>query len=286
MYSTEKGRIELEKLIDIEKVIGSKSPALLKALPKFIIRYLKRIIHQDELNKFISDNGHKRGLVQVDAVLEEFGTKITTEGIDNIPDNGRFIIAANHPLGGIDGLALMKVVGKIREDIVFPVNDILMNLPGSEEIFIPINKHGSNAQNVKKINDAFESDKCILFFPAGLVSRKNNGKIADLPWKKTFISKAKKYDRVIIPAHINGRNSNFFYNLANLRKWLGLKANLEMLYLVDEMYKQNDKNINITFGKPIHYNIFDKRMNYADWAEALRKHIYELEKDSKAEFNY
>lgn len=274
----------MEKFVDIEKVIGSKSPSLLKALPKFVINYLKRIIHEDELNAFIKENGHKHGLGQVEAALKEFGTNITVTGLENVPKEGRYTIAANHPLGGIDGLALIKTVSSIRKDIIIPANDILMNLPNSKDLFIPINKHGSNASNVKIINDTFASDKLLLFFPAGLVSRKNAGKIADLPWKKTFISKAIKFERSIIPAHINGKNSNFFYNLANLRKRFGIKANIEMLYLVNEMYKQNDKNINITFGKPIPYATFDKRMKFVDWAEKLRLHVYELEKNPDALF--
>lgn len=276
----------MEKLVDIEKVIGAKSPSLLKALPNFIIRYLKRIIHEDELNSFIKENGHKRGLDQVEAALKEFGTTITVTGIENIPKEGRYLIASNHPLGGIDGLALINSVSAVRKDIVIPANDILMNLPNSEDLFIPINKHGSNASYVKLINETFASDQLFLFFPAGLVSRKNAGKIADLPWKKTFITKSKKYERSIIPTHINGRNSDFFYNLANLRKRLGLKANIEMLFLVNEMYKQNNKNINITFGKPIPYTTFDKRMSYDEWAEKMRLHVYQLEKDANTLFNY
>lgn len=276
----------MEKLVDIEKVIGSKSPSLLNALPKFMIRYLKRIIHQDELNTFIKQNGHKRGLEQVEAALKEFGTTITVTGLENIPKVGRYLVASNHPLGGIDGLALINSVSAVRKDIVIPANDILMNLPNSEDLFIPVNKHGSNAAYVKLINETFASDQLFLFFPAGLVSRKNSGKIADLTWKKTFITKSKKYERSIIPTHINGRNSDFFYNLANLRKCLGIKANIEMLFLVDEMYKQNNKNINITFGKPIPYTTFDKRMSFDEWAEKMRLHVYQLEKDANTTFNY
>lgn len=276
----------MDKLIEIEKVIGAKSPSLLKALPKFLIRYLKRIIHEDELNSFIKENGHKRGLELVEAALKEFGTTISVTGVENVPKEGRYTIAANHPLGGIDGLALINSVSAVRKDIVIPANDILMNLPNSEDLFIPINKHGSNAANVKLINETFASDKLFLFFPAGLVSRKNSGKIADLPWKKTFITKAIKFERDIIPVHIDGRNSDFFYNLANLRKRLGLKANIEMLFLVNEMYKQNNKNINITFGKPIPYTTFDKRMSFVEWAEKIRLHVYELEKDANSLFSY
>ena len=174
-------------------------------------------------------------------------------------------------------MALIQVVGRIRQDLVFPVNDILMNVPGLQPLFIPINKHGKNTENVRIIDETFASDKVILYFPAGLVSRKQKGGvIRDLEWKKTFITKAKRYHRDVIPVYISGRNSNFFYNLANWRKRLGIKANLEMLYLVDEMVKQKDKPIRITFGEPIPYINFDKSRSDSQWAEWVKERVYEL----------
>ena len=282
----ENSAVNYDKFIDVREVIRKKSPTLLKLLPWFVIQYLRRIVHEDELNDFIFRNRHNSGIEHVQNVLTEFGTTIKARGEENIPQKGRAVVASNHPFGGLDGLALMDITSKIRSDIVFPANDILMNLPNAEEMFIPINKHGSNADNVKIINETFASDILMLYFPAGLVSRKRNGKIADLEWKKTFISKAKQYKRDIIPTHIDGRNSNFFYNLANLRERLGLKTNFEMLYLVNEMYKQQGNTINITFGKPIPYQTFDKRMTYVKWAEKVKEHVYILEKNPDAIFNY
>jgi putative hemolysin len=164
----------------------------------------------------------------------------------------------------------------VRKDFLFPVNDLLMNLSSLKEFFIPVNKHGSNAENIRIFNQAFASEVLLLYFPAGLVSRKVNGKIIDLEWKKTFLSKSIKYKRDIIPMYISGRNTNFFYNLANWRKRLGIKANIEMLYLVDEMFKQKNKIINITFGKLIPIETFDKRHTHAEWAQILRDHVYAL----------
>lgn len=278
--------INYEKFIDIRDVIKKKSSTLSKLLPEFVIQYLRRIIHEEELNNFIYRNRNNSGIQYVHNVLEEFGTTIKARGQENIPQKGRALVASNHPFGGLDGLALMDITSKIRSDIVFPANDILMNLPNADEMFIPINKHGSNADNVKIINETFASDILILYFPAGLVSRKRDGKIADLEWKKTFISKAKQYKRDIIPTHIDGRNSNFFYNFANLRERLGIKTNFEMLYLVNEMYKQKGNTINITFGKPIPYQTFDKRMTYAKWAEKVKEHVYIIENNPDATFNY
>ncbi len=308
-----------EKLIDIESLFASKNPRLLKIIPGFVIRYLKHITHQDEINGYIYNHRDKVGLPFVEAMLKEFGVTIISNDLQSIitdhrsrishpasripypasriphpasriPDlNDRFIIASNHPLGGLDGMALMQEVGRVLPDIVFPVNDLLMYVPGLRPLFIPINKHGRNTENAKIINDTFASDKTILYFPAGLVSRKLTNSqahqltnspthqlIMDLEWKKTFISKARKYQRDVIPVHISGQNSNWFYNLANWRKRLGIKANIEMLYLVDEMIRQKGQTIRITFGEPIPYTVFDKSKTDTQWAEMVRNKAYQL----------
>ena len=272
-------------LLDLDKVLAGKNPRLPKILPHFILKYLKKVIHQDDLNGILIRHRDRYNLDFLDAVLKEFGVKIEYHGLENIPVTGHWIVAANHPLGGLDGMALMWVLGKVRKDIVFPVNDLLMNIPNLKGLFVPINKHGSNSGNARLIDNAFASDKALLFFPAGLCSRKQGGEIFDLEWKKSFISKAKGHQRDIIPCHINGRNSNWFYNLARLRSLFGIKANIEMLYLVDEMYKQRDKEIIITFGKPISYTIFDKRNSDAAWAQKLKTHVYNLGNDINSTFN-
>jgi len=262
--------------IDLDKVIAKKSPKLAKMLPGFVLGYLKRIVHQDELNAIIYKNRDKFGVDFAEAVLLGFGIKIRNVGLENLPETGRYLLASNHPLGGPDGLALMQEVAKVRKDFLFPVNDLLMNLTNLLPVFIPVNKHGSNADNIRIFNETFASDHLLLYFPAGLVSRKQKGKIIDLNWKKTFLSKAVKYKRDIIPVHIDGRNTNFFYMLANLRKKIGIKANIEMLYLVDEAFKHQNKIITITFGKPIPYTIFDKGHNFAEWSALLKEHVYAI----------
>jgi len=273
------------KLIDVEKVFYTKSPRVARKIPQFIYNYLKRVVHQEDLNEAIRRFNDQQGLDFVRSILAHMGVKITYQGIENIAVDGRYIIASNHPLGGLDGMALMKVVEEVREDIVFPVNDLLMNVPNLLPLFIPINKYGSNTQNMLIMNETFASDKTILYFPAGLCSRKQQGKILDLEWKKTFITKARTYKRDIIPVHIKGRNSDWFYNLANWRKRLGIKANIEMLYLVDEMYKQNNKNISITFGKPISWTTFDNRFPDIIWAKKVKQHVYTLESNISSIFD-
>jgi putative hemolysin len=276
MQGTTDVKVGNNRLIDIEKVFAEKNPRVLKFIPGFIIRYLKRVIHQEELNDALERYSDVMGLDFIELVLKEFDARIVVEGIENVPKQGRYIIAANHPLGGIDGMALMNVVGSVRKDILFPVNDLLMYLPNLKPLFIPLNKHGRNADNIRIFDETFASDVAILYFPAGLCSRKVNGKIVDLDWKKTFISKAKKFKRDIIPVYIRGRNSNFFYNLANWRVRLGVKSNIEMLYLVDEMFKQKDKEILIRFGKPIPYQFFDNTKKDVEWASYMKEHVYSL----------
>ena len=271
--------------IDIEKVIEEKNASLKKALPGFVINYIKKISHQDEVNHFINTYYDKEGVDFIKVLLSEMNTTVNTINLEsNIPKSDRVIVTSNHPLGGLDGLALMMAVGRVRTDIQFPVNDILTHIPNLQVLFIPVNKHGSNSDNIRLFNQTFEADNIICYFPAGLVSRKQKGKIMDLEWKKTIISKAIRYKRDIIPTYIDGNNSNFFYNLARYRKKLGIKANIEMFYLANEFFKQRNKTLTITFGKRIPYTIFDKRYRNNKWAEILKLHVYKLKDNPEAEF--
>lgn len=270
--------------IDVEEVFKSKAPKTAKWIPSFVFKYLKKILHQYEINSMISRGEGLYGLPFVDIVLKEFNTKVETEGSENIKGN-RLLFASNHPMGGLDGIALIDTVGRFYPDVVTPVNDILLFVPNLRPLFIPVNKHGSNAENIKLFNDTFAGDKTICYYPFGLCSRKKNGKIIDLEWKKTFISKARTYQRDIIPTHISGRNSDFFYNLSNIRKTLHVKANIEMLFLVNEFYKQKNKTLKITFGKPIPWQTFDKRYNDTVWADKLRKFSYKIADNYNIEFN-
>jgi len=267
-----------ERTIDIEGVIKSKSPGLAKVMPRFILNYVKRLIHEDFINDFLYTNRDLMGLDFVDAIIEWFGAIVKVHGEENIPKDSRVILAANHPLGGLDGVALMQVVGKVRKDIIFPVNDLLMYLPNLQELFIPINKHGSNTENIRIIQETFESEKLMLYFPAGLVSRKQRGKIEDLKWKKTFIAKAKQYKRDVIPVFIHGNNSKRFYRIANFRKTFRIGANIEMLFLPDEMHKQRNKTIEIIVGKAIPFETFDKSHNFNEWAQKVKNYVYAMGK--------
>jgi len=273
-------------LVDIEKVLASKNAALAKALPRFLKNYLKRIIHQDEVNYIISTYKNAWGLEFVKGTLDTIGPVILSKNSENIPQAGRYLFAANHPLGGIDGMVLLQEIGKIHPKVKFIVNDLLMNLDNLKSVFLPVNKHGKQSSDYfRMIDEAYASEIQILYFPAGLCSRKIKGKIVDLEWKKSFIQKAKQHKRDIIPIYVEARNSNFFYNLSNIRKRLGIKANIEMLYLVDEMFNQKGKTIVINFGKPIPYQFFDKRQSDAEWADILKRFVYQLTQNPMISFN-
>jgi putative hemolysin len=264
--------------IDVEKVLYAKNPAIRKFVPSFLVNYLKRIVHQDELNRFLEKCGHLKDARLIDEGLNYFGIKASVYGAENLPVSGRYIFVSNHPLGGLDGLVFIHELSKIYGDIKFPVNDILTNIENLSGIFLPVNKHGPQEREAaRRIEEAYASESQILYFPAGLCSRKRKGVIRDLQWHKSFITKATRHKRDIIPAYFSGRNSDFFYNLANLRKFLGVKANIEMLYLADEMFRQKDKEIKLVFGERIPWQVFDRTKSAPDWAEWVKAKSYALQ---------
>jgi len=268
-----------ETRIDIRKIFRDKSPKLARLIPGFIIRYLKRVIHEDELNDFMSEYGDLNNIELVKAGLEYLGINYQVHNKHFIPGKGRYVFVSNHPLGGLDGLVFMKELSNYFDKIKFPVNDILMNIGNMSGIFLPINKHGSQArESAKEIEEAYASDYQILYFPAGLCSRKKRGEIKDLQWQKNFLVKAIKHKRDIVPVYFSGRNSNWFYNLSNLRKALGIKANIEMLYLPDEMFQQKNKELHIVFGERIQWETFDRSKTPIEWADWIKGKSYELAK--------
>jgi 1-acyl-sn-glycerol-3-phosphate acyltransferase len=264
--------------IDVKSVLYAKNPVLARAIPGFVINYLKRIVHQDDLNEFLRKYGQLKDSELIAAGLQHFEIKFKVSGTENIPESGRFIFVSNHPLGGLDGLVFINELSKHFKDIKFPVNDILTNIKNLSGIFLPVNKHGGQAKEAAvMIEEAYSSDSQILYFPAGLCSRKKNGVIRDLQWHKSFITKSIQHKRDVVPAFFSGRNSNFFYNLANIRKITGIKANVEMLYLADEMFRQKDKEIRLVFGKQIPWETFDKTRSALEWADWVKSKTYGLE---------
>jgi putative hemolysin len=265
--------------IDLEKILDDKNPKIRRMVPGFVIRYLKRIVHQDLINDILRNFGHLRGAAFNDAALGFMGITYRAHGVENLPEGGRNIFVSNHPLGGLDGMVFMSELTKHFPAIKFPVNDILMYVDNYGDIFLPVNKVGTFGREAARLmEEAYASDYQLLNFPAGICSRKIKGKITDLKWQKSFIVKAVQHQRDIVPCFFEGRNSSFFYNLANLRRFLRIKVNIEMLYLADEMYKQKGKDIDVYFGEPIPWQTFDKSKTPQEWADMVREKTYSLQK--------
>ena len=267
--------------INIDEIVRGKAGAKARFVPRFVLSWLKRIIHQDEVNEFILGEGDKQGMPWLDDCMEYLGTTLNVKGLENLPDDsdGRlFTFVSNHPLGGPDGVALGHLLGHRYDGrIKYLVNDLLMNLHGLAPFFVPINKTGKQSRNFPQLVEAvFNSPNHIIMFPAGLCSRRINGQIHDLPWQKTFITKSVETQRDIVPIRFNGRNSDFFYRIANVGKRLGLKFNIAMLYLVDELYKNRGKTFDVTIGKPIPYSTFDKSRKPQEWAAYVEDIVYKL----------
>ena len=263
--------------IDVRKLIGDKNPELLKKLPRFAISYLERIIHQKEINLFLEKNGHLKNYEFCEAVVDYLKIKPVFNGIERIPKEGPVIIVLNHPLGGVDGVAFIAAMKNHRPDLVFLVNDLLLNIVPLKDLFVGVNKHGKNRTDTRDtIAAMFNSDKAICIFPAGLVSRKQRGVIKDLEWKRTFVTYAKTTGHPIIPIHIEGKLSRFFYGLHRLRTWLGIKTTLEMLYLADELYKQRGKKIVFTVGDPIHLLNNEENKDEQRIAQEIKELLYNI----------
>ena len=265
-------------LIDIDKVLREKAPKYYKYIPRFVVSYLKRIVHQEELNVFLRDSKDKVGVDFLKACLEFLDANIVVKGEENLSTEGLYTFVSNHPLGGQDGVALGYILGSFYNGKVkYMVNDLLMNLQGLAPLCIPINKTGKQAKDFPRMVEAgFASNDQLIMFPAGLCSRRQNGVIRDLDWKKTFIVKSVQTHRDVVPIHFEGRNSNFFYNLANICKFLGIKVNIAMLYLADEMLKNRHKTFTVTIGKPISWQTFDKSKTPAEWAAYVKDIVYKL----------
>ena len=269
-----------EKTIDIDRILKDKMGEKAKWIPKFLASWLKRIVHQDQVNAFLWESRDKQGTAWLEECVKYLQMTLKVEGMENLPDKncGRlYTIVSNHPLGGVDGVALGSIIGRhFDSHFRYLVNDLLMNLPGLAPLCIPINKTGKQSRDFPAMVKAgFESENHILMYPAGICSRKHDGIIRDIPWSKTFISKSVEYQRDVIPIHFSGQNSNFFYRLANFSDRF-LPFNLAMLFLVDEMYKNVGKTFEVKIGKPIPWQTFDKSKSPKEWAQYVQDRVYEL----------
>ena len=272
---------EIEKTIDIDKILRDKMGAKAKFVPSFAVNWLKRILHEDEVNQFLWDSRGLSGTEWLTECVRYLDMTLQIEGLENLPDkdDGKlYTFVSNHPLGGQDGVALGSIIGKHYDGrFRYLVNDLLLNLPGLKPVSIGINKTGKQSRDLPRMVEAgFKSDNHILMFPAGLNSRKINGKIHDLEWKKTFITKSVEYQRDVVPIFFGGRNSDRFYRIAHFSDKYVKKVNIAMLFRVDEMYRNVGKTFRVAIGKPIPWQTFDKSRTSMEWAKYVEDMVYEL----------
>lgn len=268
---------EAGKIIDIEKAIRSSKSKFVRSLPGFMVRLIEKIISQDEMNSVIQKNNDRNGVDFINGVLSEWNIKIEVIGAENVPESGRFVFVANHPLGGIDALAFLSTIHSFFPDVVSPSNQLFNYIPNLQPVILGVNVFGTNTkETVTKFNQLFESATQIMIFPAGLVSRKSKGVISDLEWQKTFITKAIQYKRDIIPVHISGKNSNLFYLVAGLRKFLGIKMSVEIVLLPYEMHRRRNSGITLTIGKVIPFSTITRDLTHCEWAGKIKSLVYSL----------
>lgn len=277
-FNTKLQRITMSEIMQIDIAQIVKKKAGNKWVPGFLVKYLTRIVHQDLINQVLRDTAPLKNIEFMEAAFKFLNVTIEAQGKENLPHGDRYIFAGNHPLGGLDGVAIGYLVGKEYDGkIRFFSNDLLTNLEPMKELFIPVNKFGSQSRESARLTEElYQSDKHLVTFPAGVCSRRIKGKICDLEWKKNFIHKSVQYQRDVIPVYFEGRNSNFFYNLANFRKFIGLKFNVEMMYLADELFKQMGKKFVIKFGKPIPWQTFDNSKTQTEWAQYVKDITYKM----------
>ena len=265
--------------IDVREAVEAKIPSYAKHIPGFVYRWLERVVRQKELNRVLKENADRRGVDFAEGVLGSFGIKLEVEGLDNISDGGRYIFASNHPLGGLDGMALITILGrKYDGNVKCIVNDLLMLIKPLNGVFLPINKHGGQSRkNMEAVDEAYHGGCQMITFPAGLCSRRGkNGKISDTEWKKSFITKSIESRRNVVPIYFGGTNSGFFYKFAKFRKRIGIKLNIEMVLLPGEMVDGAGSTFRIKIGKPIPYTEFDNSRSQKEWAQEVKRRVYEM----------
>jgi putative hemolysin len=263
-------------LLDLEKMLG---PKLRKKLPRFVINFLKRRVHQDDINSVVMSVEHYKGVGFFDEALNYLDITYRTRGEEHLDANKKYLFVCNHPLGGPEALIIGSVFRRLYgEGFQVPVTPIMANLKPLAEFFTPVNNLSSKQSRDlgERISKMFTSDQQVVVFPAGLCAKKVKGKVTEMPWKKMFVTQARRYERDVVPVHISGHNSRWYFFLSKLSKFLGLKINIGMLYLVDELFKQRGNEFVITFGEPVPYTTFDKSKTDREWAAEMQERVKAL----------
>jgi len=268
---------EIQKVIDIEKVLRSSKSRFIKSLPGFIVRFIRRLIYQDEMNESIHRSRHLTGVPFVNGILEGWNVEVIVKGEENVPSAGKFIFVANHPVGAIDSLSFLSLIYRFFPDVISPSNQLFNYIPHLHPVILGVNVFGVNTKETAiRLNQLHESDSQVMIFPAGEVSRRKNGVISDPVWQKSFITKSVQFKRDVIPVFISGRNSNLFYFIANFRKLIGIKMYIETILLPREMMKQRNSSITLTIDKRISWETFTQEKSQAEWAQYVKEIVYKI----------
>lgn len=266
-------------LLDVDELLG---PKLQKKLPRFARNFLKKRIHQDDINDCILKAEHYKGVGFFDEALDYIGITYQVRGIENLDMQKRYIFACNHPLGGPEALIIGSIFRQIYgEGFKVPANEMLTCLKPLKEFFVPVKVFARQSREISdRITEMFESDSQVVVFPAGLCARKIGRKLTEMPWKKMFITQARKYERDVVPVHISGHNSRWYFFLSKLSRFLRLKINIGMLFLVDELFNQKGNKFVITFGQPVPYTILDRSKSDMQWAAEIKDKVELLSRDN------
>jgi putative hemolysin len=265
------------KYIDIEKIISERNAGLLNKLPKFVIRIISKIVYQQETNQLLNKYSNSVGAEFLENVIKEFNIKLEIEGLENLPQNRKCFFTANHPFGFADGLIITYLVSRRYGELKAIANDAFMFVPQLHPFIVAVNVfEGSSKDYLRALEQTYREDIAITHFPAGIVSRRRDGKIQDLPWQKSFITKAISNQRDVVPIFFHGTNSRLFYLINSIREFLGIKVNIELMLLPREMFLKRGKTIKVTIGKPISYKYFDKTHSHFEWAQIVRSMVYKM----------
>ncbi len=272
-------------MIDVERVIEEQLPTIQKSklTKKPVKALLQNLLHEKDLNDFGNRYPHLRGIDFVEQVLEyfDFSYSVYDKEKERIPGSGRVVIIANHPIGSLDGLALMKLVSEVRPDVKVIANEMLMAIKPLNNMLLPVNnmQGNSTSSNLHRIYDYLVSGSAVIIFPAGEVSRLRPSGVKDTYWHSGFYKIAKATQSPILPMYIDGKNSAFFYSISMLYKPLAT------MLLVREMFKQKKKSVNIRIGELIPKDSYiNANLPMRTTIELFKKHTYRLSADKPGLF--
>jgi len=265
-------------MINVEKAITNKFPTFANRpalLRKPTLTLLKKLIYENEINDFLRSHTQDKGFNFVDRVFEFFNFNYTISSKDKsrIPASGRVVIIANHPIGSLDGLAILKLVSEVRDDVKIVANDMLMNFEALHELFIPLdNMTGGGARrSYKRVIHALKQDQAIIVFPAGEVSRVRPTGVRDTQWRPGFLHFARKSQSPILPVHIHAKNSLLFYGASAIFKPLGTAL------LAHEMFNKRSSSIHFSVGDLIpSESLKTDQLLDRTLVKRIKKHLYNI----------